>query len=87
MLNAESKDFKPQQDRLVCDCWVQVNQKLQRQNTTSTLDIKINQNESNFLSRQGELNTMWVENLAAGNTFLVAHAVHMRCSSSHTLIK
>lgn len=61
---------------------VLVNQKLQRQNTKSDSEIKLNKNGCNFFNTHEELKCMWVENLAAGTTFLEAHAVRMQ-----TLIK
>lgn len=36
---------------------------------------------------QAEFKSMRVEYLAAGKRFLVAHAVHVRYISAHTLIK
>lgn len=64
-----------------------VKQKLQRQNTTIDSEIKINQNGCNFFRMHEEFNSVWVDSLAAGNTFLSARAVHMRYSQSQTLIK
>lgn len=69
--------IKAQQDHLICDScdlFMSVSKSKAAKDRTQQ-EIKINKNGCNFFNMHEELNSVWVESLTAGNTFLAIRAV------------